>query len=93
MDTAESTRDRMIDETILSELEFYKEKVLLLERDLQSLLDEKEELIMTKDDLRLKNDRLNEHLVSLMRNLSGRTDSYDASLRHFDVDALYLENR
>lgn len=92
MDTAESTRERMVDETILSELEFYKEKVLLLERDIQSLLDEKEELIITRDELRHKNERLNEHLVALMRGLSGQADNYDSSLR-YDVDALYLENR
>lgn len=90
----ESNRDRIVDESILGELEFCKEKVMLLERDLQSVLDEKEELIVARDDLTLKNDRLNEHLLSLMRNLSGQSGSFpDGNSLSFDVDALYLENR
>lgn len=90
----ETNRDRMVDETILGELEFYKGKVLLLERDIQSLLDEKEELVMTRDDLTLKNERLNEHLITLMRNLSGQGGNYsDSGSLSYDVDALYLENR
>lgn len=90
----ESNRDRMVDETILGELEFYKEKVLMHERDIQSLLEEKEELIVTRDDLTLKNARLNEHLLSMMRNLSNQSANYpDGNSLAFDVDALYLENR
>ena len=92
--TIESNRDRMIDVSILSEIEFFKDKVILLEGDIQSLLDEKEELIISRDDLRLKNDRLNQHLISLMRNLSGQRDNYiEADTLSYDVDALYLENR
>lgn len=96
MDTVaiESSRDRIIDENILNELEFYKDKVLLLERDCQSLLDEKEELILTKDDLQLKNQRLNEQLLGMMRNLSEQSGNYeDTNSLLFDVDSLYLENR
>lgn len=90
----ESNRDRMVDETILGELEFYKEKVLMHERDIQSLLEEKEELIVSRDDLTLKNARLNEHLLSMMRNLSNQSANYqDGNSLAFDVDALYLENR
>lgn len=84
----------MVDETILGELEFYKEKVLMHERDIQSLLEEKEELIVSRDDLTLKNARLNEHLLSMMRNLSNQSANYqDGNSLAFDVDALYLENR
>jgi len=89
----ESNRDRLVDESILAELQLYKEKVMLLERDLQSVLDEKEELVIARDDLTLKNDRLNEHLISLMRNLSGHSQSYGDNSLTYDVDALYLENR
>ena len=89
----ESNRDRIVDESILGELEFYKEKVILLERDIQSLLDEKEELIVSRDEMSLKNDRLNEHLLSMMRNLSGQSGYTDGNSHSYDVDALYLENR
>ncbi|XP_054159340.1 coiled-coil domain-containing protein 149-like [Oppia nitens] len=66
---AYESRDRNnIDMNVIQELEFYKNKVVLLERDLQSVLDEKEELILSRDSYKLKVDRLNEKLNDLMRN-------------------------
>lgn len=95
--SAETNRqERVVDDTILSELEYYKGKVILLERDVQSLLDEKEELVIARDDLRLKKDHLNERLMSVMRNTPGTTAATatgDKGALSYDIDALYLENR
>jgi hypothetical protein len=88
---AYESRDRNIDINIISELEFYKNKVILLERDLQSVLDEKEELILSRDSYKLKVDRLNENLNNIMRS----TCSSDANEDHriVDIDSLFMENR
>jgi hypothetical protein len=88
---AYESRDRNIDINIISELEFYKNKVILLERDLQSVLDEKEELILSRDSYKLKVDRLNEKLNNIMRS----TCSSDANEDHriVDIDSLFMENR
>ncbi|CAG2112883.1 unnamed protein product [Medioppia subpectinata] len=89
----ESRDVRNIDMNIISEMEFYKNKVILLERDLQSVLDEKEELILNRDSYKLKVDRLNEQLNGLMR--SGYSTGGDTAEdnRIVDIDSLFMENR
>lgn len=97
----ESNRDRLVDETILGDLEYYKEKVKMMERDIQSLLDEKDELAEERDELTLKNERLNERLLlttTTMRqqqqSSTAQADGNGASSSFDDAtDALYLENR
>lgn len=93
----ESNRDRLVDETILGDLEYYKEKVKMMERDIQSLLEEKDELAEERDELTLKNDRLNERLMASIRSSnSGNADGGNGA-NSFDhpssSEALYLENR
>lgn len=94
---AYESRDRNIDINIISELEFYKNKVILLERDLQSVLDEKEELILSRDSYKLKTDRLNEKLNNLMRSSYGDTNETTGAQsednRIVDIDSLFMENR
>ena len=91
---AYESRDRNIDINIINELEFYKNKVILLERDLQSVLDEKEELILSRDSYKLKVDRLNEKLNNLMRSSYGdTTEPSNEDNRIVDIDSLFMENR
>ena len=91
---AYESRDRNIDINIISELEFYKNKVILLERDLQSVLDEKEELILSRDSYKLKVDRLNEKLNNLMRSSYGDpNETTTDDNRIVDIDSLFMENR
>jgi hypothetical protein len=89
---AYESRDRNIDINIISELEFYKNKVILLERDLQSVLDEKEELILSRDSYKLKVDRLNEKLNNIMRSTCSSSDANEDH-RIVDIDSLFMENR
>ncbi|CAG2162554.1 unnamed protein product [Oppiella nova] len=90
---AYESRDRNIDMNIISEMEFYKNKVILLERDLQSVLDEKEELILSRDSYKLKVDRLNEKLNGLMRSSYNTTTEANEDNRIVDIDSLFMENR
>lgn len=90
-------RGRMItmDTDIVGEMEFFKNKIGLLEREVQSLLMEKEQLLIGKTELILKNERLSQHL---MKNRGGnggvhQSDGQDAQSLLHDVDALYRENR
>ena len=55
-----------------------------LERDLQQVMDEKEELVTERDVYRLKYDRLNKELHYILQGDERRV---------LDVDALIMENR
>ena len=55
-----------------------------LERDLQQVMDEKEELVTERDVYRLKYDRLNKELHYILKGDERRV---------LDVDALIMENR
>ena len=55
-----------------------------LERDLQQVVDEKEELVTERDVYRLKYDRLNKELQLILKGDEKRV---------LDVDALIMENR
>lgn len=55
-----------------------------LERDLQQVVDEKEELVTERDVYRLKYDRLNKELHYILKGDERRV---------LDVDALIMENR
>lgn len=69
---------------LVTQLEAVRSKCQLLERDLQALLDEKEELVRSSDAYRHKVDRLN-----LQLNLVLRGEGHVP----VDVDALITENR
>lgn len=62
---------------------------------MQSLLDEKEELIMSRDSYKMKVERLNERLNELLRGNNSTTNSgqNEGHDRVVDIDALILENR
>lgn len=87
-------------ENLLNELQFYKEKVIMLENDLRTLLEEKEVLLLSKDNLQIKNEQLNEHLMTMMRYapLGDRTrihsNANNPTTAFFNnFDDIYLENK
>ncbi|GAB6033098.1 hypothetical protein CHUAL_012711 [Chamberlinius hualienensis] len=71
-------------ELLVKQLETLKTKYMLLEKDLQTVLDEKEELITERDSHKNKVDRLNLEL-----NFALKGDEK----RIIDVDAILMENR
>ena len=81
------------DLNLVEELEFFKNKVLLLERDLQSILDEKEELILSRDSYKLKMERLNEKLNQVLRTNNKSVSSDDNKSFLIDIDSMLMENR
>ncbi|CAN7997620.1 unnamed protein product [Ixodes hexagonus] len=82
-DASLGSQDRL---ELVTQLEAVRSKCLLLERDLQAVLDEKEELVRSSDAYRRKVDRLN-----LQLNLALRGEGPDHV--PVDVDALITENR
>ncbi|XP_064456249.1 coiled-coil domain-containing protein 149-like isoform X1 [Ornithodoros turicata] len=70
---------------LVGELESLRAKCLLLERDLQAIFDEKEELVTARDAYRCKVERLNQQLNLALR---GGGDYVPV-----DVDAVLAENR
>ena len=88
---AYESRDRNIDMNMITELEFFKNKVILLERDLQSVLDEKEELILSRDSYKLKVERLNHKLSQVMDSGTDTKSAADDTI--VDIDSLFMENR
>lgn len=82
-ETSLGSQDRL---ALVTQLEAVRSKCLLLERDLQAVLDEKEELVRSSDAYRHKVDRLN-----LQLNLALRGEGPDYV--PVDVDALITENR
>ena len=81
------------DLNLVEELEFFKNKVLLLERDLQSILDEKEELILSRDSYKLKMERLNEKLNQVLRTNNKSVSSDENKSFLIDIDSMLMENR
>lgn len=101
--TIETNRERLLmDDSLMSQLHYEKERARLLERDVQSLLAEKEKLLVSKTDLQLKNERLNGHLVTVLRSMTMEQrqhyqqqagDPANNNTLLYDIDRLSLENR
>jgi len=74
---------------LIEELEQVKNKNYLLERDIESLLDEKEELITTRKEYKAKIGRINEKLNFVLKKdcLDQETES-----KMIDIDSLLSEN-
>lgn len=89
---AESTMSSqgLVDEAILEQLESFRNKVLLMERDLQLILEEKEELICSRDGYKRKVQRLNQQLNQL---LNSKTDQIQEGKNSIlDIDSVVTEN-
>lgn len=71
-------------EGLVKHLEVVRHKCLLLERDLQALFDEKEELVTARDAYRHKFERLNQQLNCILRGDQHTT---------VDIDGVLMENR
>lgn len=71
-------------EGLVKQLEVVRHKCLLLERDLQALFDEKEELVTARDAYRHKFERLNQQLNCILRGDQHTT---------VDIDGVLMENR
>ncbi|KAI1287317.1 Coiled-coil domain-containing protein [Halotydeus destructor] len=54
-------------EDVVTQLETFRSRIQLMERDLQCVLDEKEELILSRDEYKAKVDRLNKRLSDTLR--------------------------
>lgn len=80
-------RDQRTMEEVVAQLETFRNRVTLMEQDLQSILDEKEDLIMSRDAYKRKVERLNLKLNELLR----RRPSDDGGV-HVDIDSLEAEN-
>lgn len=94
--------DYELNKNLLNELEFLKEKILILERDLQTLLMEKDELQLSRHELQEKNDQLNQRIISMMKLMpNSNVNNTEIGTQHQqqqqqqsnDLDALYMENR
>ncbi|WAR22289.1 CC149-like protein [Mya arenaria] len=71
-------------EQLVQKLESSNEKYVQLERDLQTVLDEKEELVTARDVYRNKYERLNTELTYILKGDENRL---------LDIDALIMENK
>lgn len=86
-------------ENLINELQFYKEKVIILENDVRTLLEEKEILMLSKDNLQIKNEQLNEHLITMMRYMPMGdrnriyTNPNQTTTLFNNFDDIYLENK
>jgi hypothetical protein len=74
---------------VVDQLETFRNRVTLMERDLQVILDEKEELILSRDSYKRKSDRLNRKLNDLLRRPSGETKTTPTPI---DIDSMEREN-
>ena len=82
-------------ETLNNEIEFYKQKLTLIEQENERLKEDKDKLVVEKEDERTKNRELNQHLLELMRNITAKdaNERNAATELSADLDALFLENR
>ncbi|KAL4231693.1 hypothetical protein ACF0H5_009271 [Mactra antiquata] len=71
-------------EALVQKLESSNEQYLQLERDLQTVLDEKEELVTERDVYKTKYERLNQELNYILKGDENRV---------VDIDALVMENK
>lgn len=87
-------------EEVVEQLETFRNRVSLMEHDLQIILDEKEELILSRDMYKRKVDRLNRKLNDLLRS-PPRVDSEqsledaargESTMATIDIDSLEREN-
>ncbi|RWS25269.1 coiled-coil domain-containing protein 149-like protein [Leptotrombidium deliense] len=74
---------------LMSDIEVFKNKCEQLENDLKAVLDEKEELVVSRDAYKAKVERLNERLNDFLR-LSPVEDK--KSVKIIDIDSLITEN-
>lgn len=88
-------------EEVVAQLEAFRNRVSLMERDLQVILDEKEELILSRDSYKRKAERLNRKLNDILRspvnthtdsNLSVVPGKSSTSPVPIDIDSLEREN-
>lgn len=87
---------------VVDQLETFRNRVTLMERDLQVILDEKEELILSRDSYKRKADRLNRKLNDILRSSPSKTNGDNNSLKvnsnvrgpvsPVDIDSLEREN-
>lgn len=75
--------------SLVAQLELIKNRNLMLEKDMQSLLDEKEELVVLRDAYKAKVERLNERLNQLLR--ASSTSDSDSKLHNEDMKTLDIE--
>ncbi|XP_015787562.1 coiled-coil domain-containing protein 149 [Tetranychus urticae] len=87
-----SNKERSEKHTLVTQLEMIKQRNCLLEKDMQSLLDEKEELIMIRDAYKAKVERLNGRLNNLLREQSGDPTNEKNDTKPIDIDSLINEN-
>lgn len=71
-------------EELVQKLESAHEQYLQLERDLQTVLDEKEEHVTERDVYKTKYERLNQELNYILKGDENRV---------VDIDALVMENK
>lgn len=71
-------------EDLVRQLETSREEYLQLERDLQTVLDEKQEFVTERDAYKTKYDRLNQELNYILKGNENRI---------VDIDALVMENK
>ncbi|XP_053201428.1 serine/threonine-protein kinase pakA-like [Panonychus citri] len=86
-------KDKDDKESLVAQLEMIKQRNCLLEKDMQSLLDEKEELIMIRDAYKAKAERLNGRLNNLLREQSDDQSGDNINdTKTVDIDSLINEN-
>lgn len=88
-----STNRGLVEEAVVEQLESFRSKVLLMERDLQMILEEKEELIVTRDNYKRKVQRLTQQLNQLIQATKNdhRSTGQQESTNH-EIDSVITEN-